>query len=185
MKKTRKTIVTIWINPEILDKLDKFAKRADISRSQLIHNLLSIGYDEIKLQKNLGIIKLTLSLERLQAKIAKLLSGAKKKIVIVDPDKKGTNLSIRIDPELMKKIDALANKLSMSRSIFIEYLLEISIKELKYINFPGIIDSALLIRDLDDKIRETWKKLFKKSKKALKEKEVVTKIDENLEENNN
>ena len=183
--KSKKAIVSIWVNPGTIAKLDNFRKKAEISRSKLILNLIDIGCDEIKIQKNLGIVKLTLALSKLQGKISKLLFGAKNKIVISETEPRGSNISVRIDPKTIQKIDNLAQQVEMTRSTFIEYILEISIREITLIlKVPGIGSTGLFVRDFNDELRKIWKKMFKKSEIALKEEKVISELNEDIEENN-
>jgi len=99
--KTQKIMVSIWIKPEILTKLDKIAEKAQITRSKLITNLIVVGCDEIKAQSNIGIIKLTLTLRSFQIKIDQLLRGAEKDIIVEEQNVRGTNVSVRVDKEIM------------------------------------------------------------------------------------
>jgi len=177
----KKTMVSIWIKPDILSKLDAIAQKAKISRSRLMINLIGVGYDEMKLQKNLGIIKLTLSLRSLQLKISQLLKGVEKQVVIEGKEDRGTNVSVRIDNEAIKKIDDLASKIKMSRSTFLEYILEFSIREARLLDFVHITDGAIMIRDISDTVKTHWKKSFKESEKTAKEGTVISGLNGDIE----
>lgn len=171
--KIEKTMVSIWIKPEILDKLDKFAEKAKISRSKLIINLIIVGCDEMKMQSNLGIIKLTLKLRSLQRRIDLLLTGADQDIVVEDQSPRGTNVSVRIDKDLIKKVDELANKIKMTRSTFLEYVLDLSITDLKILDFIHVTDGVILLNNLISSVKNKWQQAFKESYKRAKAQQVV------------
>ena len=176
--KQKKLNISLWIKPDILDKLDELAQKFGIKRSQLITNLITVGYDEIQSQKNLGIIKLTLALKKYTSKISKLLKGAEKQIILNEEDQRGTNVSLRINPDMIYKIDQLAQKIEMSRSTFIEYILENSIRNIRILNFVGITDSVMFVEKLKEEVKSIWKTLIKKSEQTLEDNKIVIDMED-------
>jgi metal-responsive CopG/Arc/MetJ family transcriptional regulator len=47
--------VTIWIKKDLVDKIDKLAEKADITRSKLITNLVDVGVEEAEFMNKFGI----------------------------------------------------------------------------------------------------------------------------------
>jgi predicted DNA-binding protein len=171
--KQKKLNISLWIRPDILERLNEISQKFDIKRSQLITNLIIVGYDEIQSQKNLGIIKLTLALKKYTSKINKLFNGAKKQIIVNEEDQRGINLSLRVDPDLIYKIDQLAQKIEMSRSTFIEYILENSIRNIRMLDFVGVLDSVMFFEKLRKEGKNIWKKLILQSEQALDDNKIT------------
>lgn len=175
--KQKTTNISLWIKPDVLEKLDKFSKRFIISRSQVIINFIDIGLDEIRYQDNLGIVKLMLALNEYTSKISKLLKGAEQEIILDIEDQRGINVSVRINSDLVAKIDKFSKEIKMSRSTFIEYLLYNSIENMSMLTFVGFTDTVIFVEKLRAETRILWKKLIKNSEKILKNGKVITHKD--------
>jgi len=170
-KPTKKIMVSIWLDPTTITLIDKVAKTADITRTRLIHNLIEVGYDELKLQKNIGLVKLSLLLRKFKISVQPLLSEAEKKIIV--DEKRKDSVSVRMDHNLITKIDSLSKKIGLTRKSFIEYVLEFEIRDMKAIyKIPGFFKTVMTIRDLEEAIRENWKKTFSKTQKILEDKTI-------------
>ncbi len=55
--------VTIYMDPDLLEKVDQLADRMDISRSQMICNLIAMALDDVKMLERLGLIDLAIKLK--------------------------------------------------------------------------------------------------------------------------
>jgi hypothetical protein len=55
--KKRKEAYTVQLDPEFVEKIDKLADKLELSRSQFLGNLIQIGYDDIVILDNLGLLK--------------------------------------------------------------------------------------------------------------------------------
>ena len=172
--KNPKTNVSLWVKPHVLDRLDKIVDKFDLKRSQLIINLINLGFDAIKKQDNLGIIKLILVLKKYTSKINMLLNAAEDQILCNEEDQRGKNLSVRINSNLVQEIDLFAKKMDMSRSTFIEYLLENPIRNISVLDFIHMTDAVMLIDEFNIQVKKSWKQLINDSRKALKTGKVVT-----------
>ena len=60
---SEKARVTITIDPELLEKVDLLADRMDLSRSQMIENLVTLALDDVKLLDSLGLLDLAIKLK--------------------------------------------------------------------------------------------------------------------------
>jgi predicted DNA-binding protein len=173
MEKTNKKImVSIWLEPKSIKMLDNLAKMGQLTRSKIIHNLIEIGYDELKLQNNIGLIKFTLLLRKFKQSIQPFLTEAEKKIIVDGKDSPKDSVS-RMDSDLIEKIDSLSDKIGLTRKSFIEYVLEFEIRDVKALSsIPGFVKTSLTIRDLNETIRKNWKTNFKKTEKILETKTI-------------
>ncbi|WP_299977060.1 ribbon-helix-helix protein, CopG family [Desulfobacula sp.] len=168
---TKKIMVSIWLDPKIIRLIDNLAKRGHITRSEAIHNLIEVGYDELNLQKNIGLVKLTLLLRQFKQSVRPVINEAEKRIVVDGEHPKKGSVSIRLNTDLAIKIDHLANRIDLTRKSFIEYVLEFQIRTLKVaLSIPGFIEGIRSIRDLNEAIRKNWKKTFSKTQKVLEDK---------------
>ncbi len=59
-KKLLETVLTVKINDELIQELDKFAKRMKLTRSQLVRNLLITGLQDLKVMKSTGLLTMAL-----------------------------------------------------------------------------------------------------------------------------
>jgi len=163
-KKKRGAYLSVWISHDILDQLDAAAEKVKLNRNKLIQNLIDTGIEEIKIQKKVGLVKLTMIMSTLKDQWLKAVQDAK------EGDKKdrrrsqrGVNISVWLDQGLIEDIEDYALKMDMSRSNLIERILEMGLTDLKILSKAGIIPLTMLLRDLKDK----WKNRFKKAEKAM------------------
>jgi metal-responsive CopG/Arc/MetJ family transcriptional regulator len=73
-----KTKIAITIESEVLEKIDKMAQEFDLSRSQFIENLLSVGLADAQALKVVGLMDLAKLVIRVRDKVDKRLSSLKK-----------------------------------------------------------------------------------------------------------
>jgi metal-responsive CopG/Arc/MetJ family transcriptional regulator len=74
-----KTKIAITIESEVVEKIDKMAKEFELSRSQLIENLLSIGLSDAKVLKVVGLVDLAKLVMRVKDKVYRRLSSLERK----------------------------------------------------------------------------------------------------------
>lgn len=55
-KREKKTRVTIQIEKELIDKIDILADKYNLTRSQLMRNMIQMGYDDAQLLETVGIL---------------------------------------------------------------------------------------------------------------------------------
>ena len=153
--------ISIWLNREIQDNLDDSAKRVNLSRNKLIENLLDVGLEEIGILKHVGIFRLSMAIENLrqQWRVSQESSDEDK-----SKTPRGSNITVWLDEKVIDTLEDLAKGLDLSRSKLIEHLLEMGIRDFKYLDKSGIIPMALYIQGLRDK----WKKRFKDTENSLK-----------------
>ena len=69
-----KAKIAITIETEMLEEIDKLAKKLDLNRSQLIENILSVGLADSQLLKSIGLIDVAKLVIRLRDRVDKQLS---------------------------------------------------------------------------------------------------------------
>ena len=48
---------TVMLKPSVVKEIDKLAEKADLSRSQLMGNLIEMGLDDAKILDKMGLLK--------------------------------------------------------------------------------------------------------------------------------
>ena len=67
---------TLMLKPSVVEELDKLAKEVELSRSQLMSNLIEMGIEDTKILKKLGVLKLAIFGDKMAHKFRRgLLSG--------------------------------------------------------------------------------------------------------------
>jgi metal-responsive CopG/Arc/MetJ family transcriptional regulator len=69
--------ITLWLDEETANRLDKVAQRAGLSRSRLAENLLLVGLDEAETLKKIGVLQLAVLLRDLHEKVSKRMADVK------------------------------------------------------------------------------------------------------------
>jgi metal-responsive CopG/Arc/MetJ family transcriptional regulator len=59
-KKTFETAITVKVNEDFIQELDKFATKMKLTRSQLVRNLLTSGLQDLKVMKSTGLLTMAL-----------------------------------------------------------------------------------------------------------------------------
>ncbi len=54
-EKGDKQAVTIWIKKDLVEKIDQFAEKGDLTRSKLISNLVEVGVEELTIMNKVGL----------------------------------------------------------------------------------------------------------------------------------
>ena len=75
-----KAAVTCWIDKKNIDRLDKLAEKAGLTRSKLAENLLEIGVDQLEVLRTLGIMSTALVFRDLKESIQKWNEQQSKKM---------------------------------------------------------------------------------------------------------
>jgi len=55
-KKNKEKIITVKIEGQLLERIDKYAKIMKLNRSQLLRNLIEIGLDDLSLMQSTGML---------------------------------------------------------------------------------------------------------------------------------
>lgn len=50
-----KMAVTVWIDKRLVDRIDKLAEKADLTRSKLLVNMIEVTTGELEVMKTVGI----------------------------------------------------------------------------------------------------------------------------------
>lgn len=73
--KTEKTPINLRIEPDNLERLDKYAKKLKISRNQLILNLLTVGLDDLRLLDRSGMLVVGMGFRKLVDQLRRTEDG--------------------------------------------------------------------------------------------------------------
>ena len=74
------------LDEKLLEKIDLYAKRGDLSRNQLIRNILQIGIEEIEGAQRVGLLQLSLWMRDVENAIKRIISNGEKAAQAVDKD---------------------------------------------------------------------------------------------------
>lgn len=76
MQDRNRSQIAITIDADLLKLVDDTAKKLGITRSKLIENILSIGVDDVKLLKRMGLIGAYNVFKGFQANVKKAMTEA-------------------------------------------------------------------------------------------------------------
>lgn len=77
--------VAIWLDKDMIRRLDAIAEKADISRSKLISNLLESGLDDAELLAKAGIIDLVMLVDAFKKRMKQTLQGQANLVEAIKP----------------------------------------------------------------------------------------------------
>ncbi len=149
--------ISIKMNKEFIERLDKLAHMGKISRRQLLKNFLEVGVIEVEGLKDIGIFQAAIFIRDLQEK----RSGIKKMPAIVGGE---IPIPIKIDEEFLYRLDKLAERADLSRHQLMKNILLVGVEETEALAKLGIVQMVIIIHDLP----ESFAKFFKVGEKALK-----------------
>lgn len=75
-RKKQGQTVSIWLDQDMLDRLDYISNRAGVSRSRLISNLLGVALEDAELYDKIGLFSLAIFLKDFKARFQKELGKA-------------------------------------------------------------------------------------------------------------
>lgn len=76
MEKRVKPQISITVDAEVINEIDRLALKYRLNRSQLIRNILAMGVADVKLLKKIGLIDLAYMIKTFQATISRELRVA-------------------------------------------------------------------------------------------------------------
>ena len=76
MEKRVKPQISITVDAEVINEVDRLALKMGLNRSQLIRNILAMGVADVKLLKKIGLIDLAYMIKTFQATISRELRVA-------------------------------------------------------------------------------------------------------------
>ncbi|MFZ5562867.1 MAG: hypothetical protein ACOZBW_02370 [Thermodesulfobacteriota bacterium] len=79
-----------------------------------------------------------------------------------------TKISFNVPDEILERIDRLAEQAQIDRTRLIINILDETSKTLEFTGKVGLFQVSLLIRDMNDFIKETWAKSIKAKKIELR-----------------
>ena len=173
MKKERKVNISIWIDEKKRDELEKHAQYFKLPRNKLIQNILDTGIEEIKIQKFLGIVQLSMLAKSIKDQWKKGVKNLKNTDDSVSPQRppRGVNISLGLEPSIISQVEELSEKLNLTRSKLIENMIDMGLTDLKILKRTGLADITVYIV----KLKENWKKRFQETQESLEKGELVIK----------
>jgi hypothetical protein len=73
----RTKVITVKVTPSELKKIDRYAKKLKINRSQIVRNLVEVGMDDMDLMNSTGLLTMALKGVDLLSKIKNSLENDK------------------------------------------------------------------------------------------------------------
>lgn len=146
-------LVSVKVNEEWLARLDRLAKVGEISRHQLIVNMMGVGVDQLRTLKQMGIIKLGLLIRDLQ----------KPKPEASEDPATEKPIPVKLDEKMLAEIDLFAEQIGISRHQMMRNILHVCIEDLELLKNLGFVHMAKLA----DSLKGTFLKIFEDGKTAL------------------
>lgn len=116
--------VSVKIKVKSLESLDKIAKKADLSRHKLMHNVLQASVEELEAFQRIGFFKVGLLARDVIETFQKISGLGRRK----DLNEKA--VPIHLSQEWLDRIDTLASKADLSRHQLMKNLIEVGAEEL-------------------------------------------------------
>jgi len=137
-------MISVKLNQAWIDRLDKLAKKAKISRHQLILNMMTEGTRQLKLLKKIGIFQVGLAIRDIK------IPGFATSKAAEDADKP---IPVKIDEKLLEEIEALADRAGLSRHQLMRNIIHVSVEELELLMMAGIGPAVLIYESLKDSLK--------------------------------
>lgn len=65
--------VTVWVDEEMLERIDRLADKVNLSRSRFMRNLVEISLDDLEAMDAVGLVTLLLKIEKAKDRFKQLL----------------------------------------------------------------------------------------------------------------
>lgn len=140
--------VSIKMNDEFIARVDYLARKARLSRHQLVKNLLEVGVEELEDLKNIGLFQLGI----LARDVAVWCNLPKS-----DPVTGDKAVPVTIDEDLLSRLDALAERADLSRAQLMRNLARVGVEGLENMDKVGLLKLITIIRDLPRYFRDVCK----------------------------
>lgn len=140
--------VSIKMNDEFIGRVDYLARKAKLSRHQLMKNLLELGVDELEDLKNIGLFKLGI----LARDVVRWCN-----LPISDPVTGDKSVPVTLDENLLARLDALAERADLSRAQLMRNLARVGVEGLENMDKVGLLKLITIIRDLPRYFRDVCK----------------------------
>lgn len=137
-------IVTIKMNDTFIARLDYLARKAKLTRHQLLKNLLDVGVDELNDLKKIGLFRLGV----ITRDVAELCNLKKS-----DPVTGDKSIPVTLDEPFVAILDDLATQADLSRAQLMRNLVRVGVEGLEAMDKVGIIKLMTIIRELPDYFR--------------------------------
>ncbi len=147
---------TIKLDSGWMKRLDILATEADLSRQQLMKNMVAVGLDHLKAFKTVGFFKIGLLLRQVDEKRGKVESW--KETGETKP------VPITLDEETWQLLDRYSEALEISRHRLMKNLLYIGVEELEVLGKIG----AFKINDACKRLGKAFNEINDLGVKAFK-----------------
>lgn len=134
MSDSEKT-VSVKLTPQWIERLDKLAQKGDLSRHQLMRNLIEIGIKGINLSSKVGLFQIGLAIRNLSNEPPFVEAGEEKP------------LPLKLDEKLLAKLDSFAERSDRSRHQLMRNFIHIGVEELESAARFGAFQLAVVLRN--------------------------------------
>ncbi len=141
MTDAEKTI-SIKLNENWIERLDKLAKRGSVSRHQLMRNLIEVGIGGISVASKVGFFQLGVVIRDFLNLKDKPKPGKEKPI------------PLKLDVALLDKIDSFAERGGLSKNQLMRNLITVGVEELERASLIGVLQLGLWMRDVENSIKK-------------------------------
>lgn len=141
-------IVTIKMNADFIARLDYLARKAKLTRHQLLKNLLDVGVDELKDLKKIGLFKLGV----IARDVAEWCN-----LPLSDPVTGDKSIPVTLDEAFVAILEDLASQADLSRAQLMRNLVRVGVEGLEAMDKVGIIKLMTIIRELPDHFKSVCK----------------------------
>jgi predicted DNA-binding protein len=145
------TAISIKLDTECVDRLDRYAKKADISRHNLLRNITEVGLDHLKAFRMVGFFQIGI-----------MLRDLKEPKKVETPNKIEKSIPVYLPNELVEKIDEYSQAAKLNRQQLLRNIVYVGLDEIELLFKTGIAPTVLMV----DKIGQAISSLIKNGEKA-------------------
>jgi predicted DNA-binding protein len=158
-EKGDKKSLTVWIEKELVTKLDALAEKGEITRSKLVTNIVSTQIYEVKKYQKLGFVYIATAIRYIREKVSK------KKTSVKADDKRA--LTFWVAKKIVQEIDNISGEVGLTRSRLVRNMIAVSVEELEALNKIHLLSQSALMKDMGKQMEKQYKREFKKAKLSI------------------
>ena len=137
--------VSVRLDKELADRIDRMAEKVDLSRSKLAANLVEAELSDLKFFDSFGLVRLASGLQEIKDRI--INKKAK-------PSGEKVYLGIWLKPETVGEIDRIAQKIQLSRSKLTGNMIEAGMPDIEFFRSMGVVDVLLFLEKLKKRVKQ-------------------------------
>lgn len=139
-----KVSLTVAIDKDVKELLEKYAKDLDLTLSKIVRNLILISLEDFNIIEKVGLFKACNTLRKFLMSI----SSSNGKVLIDGNTEDNVNISVIMDQSTKDLVDSYSQKLDLPVKRFVRNLIYTALDDYKYLKKTGLIRIAFHFKNL-------------------------------------